>query len=278
MTTPNTLSISIETHFHEKKKMIYRIYQTIILAPLLVLTTAFGGSIATVICPCASWLKRHLPFSLGIFTQPDWWASALSRCWARIIVRASLLPVKVYGRENIPPHTSCVFVANHQGAYDIFLVCGFLNMEIRWVMKRSLEKIPFLGTASRHAGYIFVDKGNPGKVRATYRHAEEALKDGASVMIFPEGSRTFDGHMTQFRRGAFTLADELQLPVVPLTINGSFDVLPRQKDGEYITRHPLTLTIHKPIYPLSKGTDNINRLLNESYKVINAAVEEKYRN
>lgn len=248
--------------------LIYKIYQVLILAPIVVLATILAGLTVAIACPCTGWLKQHFPHSLGVFTRPDWWGSTVSRLWARIIIRASLLKVEVHGRENILPRTSCVYVANHQGAYDIFLVSGYLGVEIRWMMKRSLEKIPFLGIACRHAGYIFVDKGNAGKVRATYRAAEEALKDGASVMVFPEGARTFDGSIKPFRRGAFTLADELQLPVIPMTIKGAFEVLPRQRDGKFIRRHPLSLTIHPPIYPQSQGSDNIHRLMTESYKAI----------
>ncbi len=257
--------------------MLFRIYQIFILAPIVILSTAVIGTWAAIICPCTGWLKEKLPFRLGILTQPDWWSTVLARLWSRIIIRASLLHVNVVGRENIPHNTSCVFTANHQGAYDIFLVCGYLNVELRWMMKRSLEKVPFFGIACRHAGEIFVDKSTSGQVLATYRRAEHALKDGASVMVFPEGARSKNGHMAPFRRGAFALADELQLPIVPMTINGSFDVLPKQQDGKFIKRHTLSLTIHKPIYPTSKGNDNINRLTKESYEVINSAVEEKYR-
>lgn len=246
----------------------YKTYQILVLCPVVFFTSAWAGSTMTVMCPLAGWLKAHLPFSLGIMTRPDWWGTFASRWWARIIIRASLLRVDVKGRENIRKDTSYVFVANHQGAYDIFLVCGYLGAEIRWMMKRSLEKIPFLGIGCRHAGYIFVDKGNAGKVRNTYRRAEHALQDGASLMVFPEGARTFTGRMGRFTRGAFTLADELQLPVVPLTINGSFDVLPRTRDGQFIHRHPLSLTIHEPIFPTSKGQDNIERLMKESYEAV----------
>lgn len=255
-------------------QLLYKIYQIFILLPVVVLSTIIVSTTVALLCPITGWLKQHLPFSLGLFTRPDWWASFMSRWWARIIIRASLLKVEVHGAENIPSGRSCVFTANHQGAYDIFLVCGFLGVEIRWMLKRSLERIPFLGLACRHAGYIFVDKGNAGKMRATYRRAEEALKDGASVMVFPEGARTLDGKMKAFRRGAFTLADEMQLPVVPMTINGSFDVLPRQRDGRFIRRHTLSLTIHKPIYPLSKGSDNIQRLMQESYSAISSSLVE----
>lgn len=258
--------------------MLYHIYQIFVLAPIVVIATVIVSSVVVVMCTVTGWLRLHLPFTLGVMTRPDWWASVMTRWWGRVIICASLLDVHIYGRENIPEGRSCVFTANHQGAYDIFLVCGYLGVEIRWMLKRSLEKIPLFGMAARHAGYIFVDKGSAGKVRATYRKAEEALKDGASVMVFPEGARTFDGRMRAFRRGAFTLADELQLPVVPMTINGSFDVLPRQRDGHFIKRHELFLTIHAPIYPHTQGMDNINRLMEESYTAINSAVVPEYRN
>lgn len=98
-----------------------------------------------------------------------------------------------------------------------------------------------------------------------------------SVVVFPEGSRTYNGRMTAFKRGAFMLADELQLPVVPLTINGSFDVMPRTSKWYWVHRHKLTLTIHAPIYPQSQGADNISRLMEESYKEIHDGLDEKYK-
>ncbi len=256
---------------------LYRIYQIIVLAPVTFLATVWAGSTMVIMCTSAGWLRAKLPFSLGLLTRPDWWGTFAGRVWAKVIIRTSLLSVTVEGRENIRPGQSYVFVANHQGSFDIFLVCGYLGVEIRWMMKRALEKVPFLGTGCRHAGYIYVDKGSAGKVRATYRRAEAALKGGASLMVFPEGARTFTGHMGIFRRGAFTLADELQLPVVPLTINGSFDVMPRMKGHKFVKHHPLRLTIHKPIFPTSQGAENIQRLMEESYAAINSALEPQYQ-
>lgn len=256
-------------------RIIYKTYQVLILIPLLILASALTGYTMALMCPLANWLRKHLPCSFGIMTRPDWWGSFASRWWGKTIIRLSLLPVDVKGRENIEPGTSYVFVANHQGQYDILLVCGYLGAEIRWMMKRSLEKVPFLGIACKHAGYIFVDKGNAGKVRATYRRAEEAMKNGASIMVFPEGSRSRTGRMGEFHRGAFTLADELQLPVVPMTINGSYNVMPRGK--ALIEYHRLSLTIHKPIYPISKGQENIDYIKEESQRVINSALAPEYK-
>lgn len=133
--------------------------------------------------------------------------------------------------------------------------------------EKSLRKIPFVGKACESAGFIFVDKSSPRKVYETIKHAENVLKDGTSLVVFPEGRRTFTGEMNEFKKGAFMLADQLQLPVVPMTINGSFRILPRT--GKLLSWHPLTLTIHQPIYPLGKkGTENLDMLMKESYQAI----------
>ena len=133
-------------------------------------------------------------------------------------------------------------------------------------MKKSLRKIPFVGKACESAGHIFVDRTNPKGMLTTIRQAERSLTNGVSLVVFPEGSRTKDGHLGSFKRGAFQLADDLQLPVVPVTINGSFDVLPR--NAKWVRRHRLTLIIHQPIPPHGKGPENVKILMDETYKAI----------
>ena len=241
---------------------LYKLYQIVVVCPVVIIMSAWAGTTMAVMCPLTG-------------KYGDWWGSFASRWWGRVIIWASLIPVTVEGRESFDKDTSYVFVANHQGAYDIFLVCGFLGAEIRWMLKRSLEKIPFVGIGARKAGYIYVDKGNPGAVRSTYRRAEKVLQGGASLMVFPEGSRTKTGRINRFKKGAFALADELQLPVVPMTINGSYDILPPQRDGHFIHRHPLRLTIHKPIYPQSQGPENMQRLMDESFDAISSSLVEE---
>ena len=82
--------------------------------------------------------------------------------------------------------------------------------------------------------------------------------------MFPEGARSFTGHMGAFKKGAFALADELQLPVVPLTINGSFNVMPRTRDWHFANWHPLSLTIHQPVYPVGQGPQNIQATMHQA--------------
>lgn len=243
-------------------KYLYRLYELFIVIPLfLVFTIVLGLS-----CALGS-----------ILGNGHFWGYYPGHWWSRITVRLLLLPVKIEGREHLDPKQSYVFVANHQGAFDIFLIYGFLNRNFKWMMKRELAAIPIIGVACRCSHQIFVDKRGPSKIRKTYEQAREILKEGMSVMVFPEGARTFTGHMGFFRRGPFMLADELQLPVCPLTINGSFDIMPRMKDWHWVNWHPLKLTIHEPIKPIGKGRDNIDYLKDESYKAVMSALVPEYQ-
>lgn len=239
-------------------KYLYRIYQIIVGIPLGLLSTILTAVTTTVGCAIGN----------GHF-----WGYYPGKLWGRFLLRMLLLPVHIEGREKLSRKHSYVFVANHQGAFDIFLIYGFLGRNFKWMMKQSLRKMPFVGTACHYAHHIFVDKSSPAKVKATYDKAREVLKEGMSLVVFPEGARTRDGNMSTFKRGAFMLADELQLPIVPLTINGSFDVLPRSRDGKWITWHPLKLTIHDPIPPYGQGADNVRKLMEVSREVISSKLD-----
>ena len=195
------------------------------------------------------------------------------KIWSQLTCFLFLLPVKVEGHKNIDHKTSYVFVANHQGAFDIFLIYGFLGRNFKWMMKKSLRSIPFVGKACESAGFIFVDKSSPRKVYETIKRAEKILQGGTSLVVFPEGRRTFTGRMNEFKKGAFLLADQLQLPVVPMSISGSFDILPRT--GKLLSWHPLKLTIHQPIYPQGKGQENQTMLMEESYQAIEKGLTGK---
>jgi 1-acyl-sn-glycerol-3-phosphate acyltransferase len=109
----------------------------------------------------------------------------------------------------------------------------------------------------------------------TISKAEASLVDGVSLVVFPEGSRTYTGHLGSFKKGAFQLADDLQLAVVPVTIDGSFEVLPRT--GKIIRPHRMIMTIHNPIPPKGKGSDNIHQTLKEAYAAVESALPDKYK-
>lgn len=243
-------------------KYLYRFYQLLVALPIFLLASILTSLVTIAGC----WLGN------GHF-----WGYYPGKLWSWLTIRLFLLPVKVEGRENLSKSQSYVFVSNHQGAFDIFLIYGFLGRNFKWMMKRQIRQIPFVGMACEYSHQIFVDKRGPSKIKETYDRARETLSGGMSVVVFPEGARTFTGHMGVFKRGAFMLADELRLPVVPLTINGSFNVMPRMRDFRWVTWHPLRLTIHEPIYPIGQGKENVVNVEQKSYEVVMAALDKEYQ-
>lgn len=243
-------------------KYLYRLYQLVIAAPIAIVVSVITSLVTVVGCAVGN----------GHF-----WGYYPAHLWGRVMISILLLPVKVEGREHLKPGQSYVFVSNHQGAFDIFLIYGYLNRNFKWMMKRQLRKMPLIGIACEYAHHIFVDKRGPSKVKETYDKARDILKEGMSLVVFPEGARTFTGHMGKFRRGAFMLADELQLPVCPLTINGSFNVMPRMRDMKWVCWHPLRLTIHDPILPKGQGIEAERQTMVEAYDTVMSALTPEYQ-
>jgi len=233
---------------------LYRIYQVFIMIPLILVITVITATVTII------------GSALGMGRTWGYYPPVL---WGRLFCWISLVSVSVHGRENIRRGTSYVFVANHQGAYDIFSIYGWLGHNFRWMMKKSLEKIPFVGFSCRCSGQIFVDNSSPSAIRQTMEAAEKQLASGMSVVVFPEGSRTLTGKMGRFKRGAYTLAVEFGLPVVPITIDGAYSVMPRTS----LLPRPghITLTIHRPIVAGDSGHD-MQELMSLSREAIASAL------
>ena len=244
------------------------LYQIFIWAPLILISTVLTA--ITTIVGCGIGGERFFSYYPGAL-------------WARLFCIFTLCPVKVIGKEKLDKKRSYVFISNHQGAYDIFLIYGYVGQPIKWVMKQSLRKIPLVGMACEAAGFIFVDNSSPQAAAKTIRLAEEKLKNGgASIAIFPEGSRTLTGKLGVFKKGAYQMALDLKMPIVPITINGSFDVMPI--DSYRINPHKMEMIIHDPIYLNEVSPENIREvavkireLLDQSRTVIASGLWEKYK-
>lgn len=242
------------------KRTIIFLYQWIILAPIFIILTFITAVIVIV-------------FSL-IFGN-RYWGYYPPKWWSRLTCWLSFCRVKSSGHQNLDKDTSYIFIANHQGAFDIFLTYGFLNHNIKWIQKASLRKLPFVGKASEIAGHVFVDNSSLKSRKESILRAKNELKDGVSMMIFPEGARTKDGKLSSFRRGAYRLAIDTGLPLVPITINGPFDVMKRNS----ITLNPnrLELTIHKPISTKNLSKEDIPDLINKTKTIISSDLWDKYK-
>lgn len=243
-------------------KYIYRTYQLCIAAPLIIVATVLTALVTVI------------GSAIG---GAHFWGYWPGRLWSKFVCRILLLPIEVRGMEQVDRRTSYVFVANHQGAFDIFLIYGYLGRNFKWMMKKELRRAPFIGKACAAARHIFVDNSGPKKIAETISRARQTLQNGTSLVVFPEGRRTFTGKMGPFKKGAYQLADELQLPVVPMTIDGSFEILPRMKGISFIERHKLRLIIHAPIPPVSQGQEDIRETMVHSREAINSALPERFK-
>ncbi len=227
--------------FQEIMKLISFLYQWLVAIPLLVVIT----------------IVIALATSIGsILFGGKWWGYYPPHLWAKCWCRLFFIKVRVEGREHIDPATSYVFVANHQSSYDIYSIYGYLGHNFKWMMKKSLEKVPFVGVACRCAGHIMVDRSSAAAVKRTMETAKQRLQGGMSLVVFPEGARTWDGKMRGFKRGAFKLAMDFNLPIVPITINGAFEVMPRTT-YQIKPFGTITLTIHRPIEHNGEDLDTI---------------------
>lgn len=230
-------------------KLFYILYQYLIGFPLIVLSTLFTA-VFTIIC--FPWKNGKAPRSVQVF-------------WSRSVIRLLLLPIKVTGRENVDPKQSYVFVANHQSFLDVFAVYGWLPNNFKWLMKKEIRRVPFVGTACAVAGHIFVDRSNPRAALQSMEKVKKELVDGISTVIFPEGTRTKTGEIGRFKQGAFKIAMDMELPVVPITLNGFYKAMPSGQPFANPYSH-LSLHIGKPI-DISQFTDINDAMVHVREKV-----------
>lgn len=160
-----------------------------------------------------------------------------------------LWPVTVRGRERIDPQTTYVMVANHQSLLDI-LVLFRLFRHFKWVSKIENFKVPFIGWNMRLNRYIPLKRGDRASVIEMHARCEQTLRSGSSIMMFPEGTRSKDGHLQAFKPGAFDLAIRLGLPILPVVVTGTADALP--KHGFVLRgRQTIGIRVLEPIPPES---------------------------
>jgi len=248
------------------KRVLCFIYELCVWFPVYLVVTIVAAVVATIGCMFNQRIFSYYPGML----------------WSKIACILGLCPVKITGREKLSKHQSYIFVANHQGAYDIFLMYGYLGHPIKWVMKQSLRNIPLVGKACEASGFIFVDSSSPQAAARTIALAEKRLKDGASIAIFPEGSRSKTGKLGKFKKGAYQMALDLHLPIVPVTINGTFEVMPT---GSFLLiPHRIELIIHDPIpatdveiSDIREVASKIKELTELSRMAIEKDLWEKYR-
>ncbi len=168
-----------------------------------------------------------------------------ARFWGRLGITMAGIAVTVSGEELIPDGPFIV-MSNHASNFDILAMQGYFPRPLSWIAKKELFNIPVFGWSMRRGGYIALDRGDGRKALKSMDEAAAQIKGGTSVIIFPEGTRTRDGQLLPFKRGGFLLAVKAGVPVVPVSIVGSFAINPGGSLGLNLGR-PVEIKIHAPI-------------------------------
>ncbi len=195
-------------------------------------------------------------------------AHRCAQWWARLILWTSRTRVVLAGVDLPPADQSAVFVANHSSFYDTPIVFGSLPRQLRIMAKADLAYVPFIGWHLSRSGHVLVDRKNPGA--SIFKRMQRMARSGASLIVFPEGSRTRDGHVQKFKAGIFMLAIENDLPVVPISISGSRAVMPKGRFA--VEPATVTVTVHESIPTKKMSRDDARELAARVQGIVAGAV------
>jgi len=168
-----------------------------------------------------------------------------AKTWGRLLLFIASIKVRVKGLEHLQVGTTYIYAANHASYFDIPAFLAFVPQRIRIAFKKELGRLPIFGWALKLGNYVSIDRGDSREAVEGLERAARQIREGASVLLFPEGTRTRDGKLQPFKRGAFALAVRSRVPLVPVTVNGSYSILP--KKGFRINRGEIELIFHPPL-------------------------------
>ena len=202
---------------------------------------------------------------LYILTRNPSKANVIAKIWGKALVITALTKVNMEEHFDISIfNENYVLMSNHQSAFDIFLLYGYLPFDFTFLSKKEVFKIPLFGIAMKVVGAIAVDRENPASLKKTIKDMENYIKGGRSLLIFPEGTRSKDGKLLPFKKGGFLLAKKSKIKILPVTIIGSSDVLKR---GSFLINpgKKVKIVLDKPIEVEGK---NLNALMDEVKKIM----------
>lgn len=199
---------------------------------------------------------------------------AIARTWARAVLFVCGVRVRVAGLERIDPSRNYIYVSNHASMFDIPAILAGIPDQIRIIYKKELEVIPVFGWGLRYGAYIGINRGRGGDAMKSLNEAISKMRHGASVLLYAEGTRTMDGRLQPFKRGAFNLAIKAGIPVVPLTVNGSYSIL--RKNSIDVVPGTVDLVLGFPIpVPAGEGKETEKKLMDQVHAVISGNYREQ---
>ena len=194
----------------------------------------------------------------------------VARLWSKLLCVLNGIKVEIKGLEHVNPNSAQILVANHQSFFDIFTLSGYIPIQIRWMAKASLFRIPFVGWAMQAAGYISVDRENKRKAYQSFLTTVDKLKSGSSVVIFPEGTRSVDGKIGPFKKGSHLLAIRSGAPMVPVAIIGTGNII--RKGSAKIFPGPVRIILLPPV--IADKSKNEEAVMDEIRTAICKTIDE----
>jgi len=234
---------------------LYMIYKWSVYYPVLVLSTLLFGMLATL-------LAFTVSVRLGSFLG--------GVVWARLLGYVTPIIVTVRGKENIDKKQSYVIVSNHLSHYDILVLYGWLGIDFKWVMKKELRKIPGLGIGCETIGHIFIDRSDHQAALASLEAAKATIVNGTSIIFFPEGTRQTGPQLGSFKKGAFRMAIDMKLPILPVTLIGTNKVLPAHSQDLFPGK--ITMIVHKPIETSQYSEETLPELIEQTRSTIASVI------
>ncbi len=236
--------------------ILYQPYKWLIMVPIAGVSTVFFGFLAAI---------------SAILVGPRFGSRISGMPWARLNAFLTPMRVTVAGREQIDPEQSYVIVANHQSPYDIYVLYGWLGIDFKWVLKQELRKVPGLGIGCEKLGHIYVDRSNSHAAIRSLQAAKERITRGTSVIFFAEGTFSKGPELLAFKKGAFRMALDLGLPILPVTIVGTREIQPGGTWKLFPGR--AKLIVHEPVEITGYERGKVSVLIQEVRATVQSGLE-----
>jgi 1-acyl-sn-glycerol-3-phosphate acyltransferase len=228
---PPTANPATQTHKQSRARYLLSYARSLLFTNLLIY-------FYTAVCGTVS-------LSASLFDSQGRWQHACARVWSWLILKTSGIRVRVEGLEYVHPDEAAIYCVNHQSAMDIPVLYANLPVQFRFVAKRSLFNLPFMGWHMRRSGHIPVDRDRPREAMKSMKKVAQEIREGKSVLLFPEGHRSRNGQLLPFKAGGFYIAILARVPIVPVTVNGTPYVL--KPDTYHVRAGQTEIIVHPAI-------------------------------
>ncbi len=178
-----------------------------------------------------------------------------TQIFAWVILKVCGIRLVVRGREHIKPSQRYVILSNHASYFDPPALVLALGLQYRWVIKKELRKVPLFGLALETSRNLFIDRARGSDALESIKQGVAQLPDGTGILMFPEGTRSWDGQLLPFKKGGFVIARDGQLPILPITVRGSHDRLPKGQAA--FTPGVIEIVIHSPVATADRDLDSL---------------------